>query len=53
MIEMFFGMIQEAFGQIPGAQFFTNEDRPEAGDRGATCCTTATRSTTASRRWTR
>ena len=28
-------MIQEAFGQIPGAQFFTNEDRPEAGDRGA------------------
>ncbi len=35
MIEMFHGMIQEAFGQIPGAQFFTNEDRPEAGDRGA------------------
>ena len=35
MIEMFYGMIQEAFGQIPGAQFFTNEDRPEAGDRGA------------------
>ena len=35
MIEMFHGMIQQAFGQIPGAQFFTNEDRPEAGDRGA------------------
>jgi len=35
MIEMFYGMIKQAFGQIPGAKFFTNEDRPEEGDRGA------------------
>ncbi len=31
-------MIKEAFGQIPGAQFFTNEERPYTGpddDRGA------------------
>ena len=42
-------MIKEAFGQINGAQFFTNEDRTEAGDAARTCCRTATRSTTASR----
>ena len=35
VIDAFYGMIKSAFGQIPGARFFTNEDRPEAGDRGA------------------
>ena len=35
MIEMYYGMIKEAFVQIPGAQFFTHEDRDEAADRGA------------------
>lgn len=35
-IEMFLGMIQEAFLQIPGAEFFTTQTRPEtAEDRGA------------------
>ena len=42
-------MIQEAFGQIPGAKFFTNEDRPRPSDAARTSCTTATRSTPASR----
>ena len=32
MIEMFYGMIQEAFGQIPGAQFFTTRG-PARGRR--------------------
>lgn len=36
MIQMAWGIIQQAFGQIPGAKFFTNRDRTEDnGDRGA------------------
>lgn len=31
MIEMFWGMIKGAFGQIKGAQFFTNEERNDRG----------------------
>lgn len=35
MMEMFLGMISEAFLQIPGSKFFTHHDRHEATDRGA------------------
>jgi len=35
VIDGFYAVIKEAFGTIPGARFYTNEDRPEAGDRGA------------------
>lgn len=36
MIQMAWGIIQQAFGQIPGAKFFTHRDRTEDnGDRGA------------------
>jgi 4-cresol dehydrogenase (hydroxylating) len=35
MIQLAWGMLQEAFGKIPGAKFFTERERPEAGDRGA------------------
>lgn len=36
MIQMAWGIIQQAFGKIPGARFFTQRDRTEAnGDRGA------------------
>ena len=45
MIEMFWGMIKGAFGEIKGAQFFTNEER---NDRGGHQLRIATRSTTAS-----
>jgi 4-cresol dehydrogenase (hydroxylating) len=31
MIDMFWGMIQQAFGQIPGAKFFTNTERDDRG----------------------
>jgi len=31
MIEMFYGMIKGAFGQIPGAKFYTNEERDDRG----------------------
>jgi 4-cresol dehydrogenase (hydroxylating) flavoprotein subunit len=31
MIEMFYAMIQGAFGQIPGAKFYTNEERDDRG----------------------
>lgn len=31
MIAMFWGMIQDAFRQIPGAQFFTHEERHDRG----------------------
>jgi 4-cresol dehydrogenase (hydroxylating) flavoprotein subunit len=31
MIDMFYAMIKEAFGQIPGATFFTNEERDDRG----------------------
>lgn len=31
MIEMYYGMIREAFGHIPGARFFTNEERDDRG----------------------
>jgi 4-cresol dehydrogenase (hydroxylating) len=31
MIDMFYGMIKEAFGQIPGAKFYTNEERHDRG----------------------
>ena len=31
MIEMFYSMIKDAFGQIPGARFFTNEERDDRG----------------------
>jgi 4-cresol dehydrogenase (hydroxylating) len=31
MIDMFWGMIQGAFGQIKGAKFFTNQDRNDRG----------------------
>lgn len=35
-IELFLSMIKEAFLQVPGARFFTTQDRPEtAEDRGA------------------
>jgi 4-cresol dehydrogenase (hydroxylating) len=35
LIETYYAMIKNAFGQIPGARFFTCEDRPEHGDRAA------------------
>lgn len=36
MIQMAWGIIQQAFGKIPGARFFTHRDRTEDnGDRGA------------------
>ena len=35
VIEMYYAMIKEAFGTIPGARFLTNQDRHEATDRGA------------------
>ena len=35
VMEMFLGMIKDAFLQVPGAQFFTHHDRDEATDRGA------------------
>lgn len=36
MIQMAWGIIQQAFGRIPGARFFTQRERTEAnGDRGA------------------
>ncbi|WP_327312464.1 FAD-binding oxidoreductase [Streptomyces sp. NBC_01235] len=35
VIDTYYGMIKDAFGQIPGARFHTHEERPEAGDRGA------------------
>lgn len=35
MIEMYLGMIKEAFLQVPGARFFTHEDRNDPADRGA------------------
>ena len=31
VIDMYYGMIREAFGQIPGARFFTNEQRDDRG----------------------
>jgi len=31
MIEMFYSMIQSAFGQIAGAKFYTNEERDDRG----------------------
>ncbi|MFW3171989.1 FAD-binding oxidoreductase [Geodermatophilus sp. CPCC 206100] len=35
VIDMYLGMIREAFLSVPGSQFFTHEDRDEATDRGA------------------
>ncbi len=31
MIDMFYGMIKDAFGQVPGAKFYTNEERHDRG----------------------
>ena len=31
LIEMYYGMIKEAFGKIPGARFFTHEERDDRG----------------------
>jgi 4-cresol dehydrogenase (hydroxylating) len=31
VLDMYYGMIKEAFGQIPGAQFFTHEERHDRG----------------------
>jgi 4-cresol dehydrogenase (hydroxylating) len=35
LMELYLGMIKDAFLQIPGSKFFTHHDRDEATDRGA------------------
>jgi 4-cresol dehydrogenase (hydroxylating) flavoprotein subunit len=35
MVDMYLSIIKDAFGQIPGARFFTNEERNDPNDKGA------------------